>query len=88
MGFYLSEHKMYEGECVVSKTKQSGEIWQCRIWIAQDKAYIRKSLKTRNLETAKERAKKLYLETQGNFLTLGSPNRWLKTHCNAIFQRV
>lgn len=73
MGFYLSEHKMYEDECIVSKTKQSGEIWQCRIWVSEDKAYIRKSLKTRNLETAKERAKKLYLETQGNLAIGKSP---------------
>ena len=38
MGFYLSEHKMYEDECIVSKTKHSGEIWQCRIWVSEDKA--------------------------------------------------
>ena len=73
MAYYLNEHKFFDDECVVYKTAQSPKIWQCRIWIREDKKYIRKSLKTRHIDTATERAKDLYLEIQGNIRIGKSP---------------
>ena len=36
------------------------------MWIAEEKKYVRKSLKTRDLKTAIERGKTLYLEMHGD----------------------
>ncbi len=44
-----NEDKFFDDECVVYKTAQSPKIWQCRLWIRDDKKYIRKSLTTVSL---------------------------------------
>jgi integrase len=39
-----------------------GEYWQMRMWLAKEKKYARFSLKTRNRDTAEDKAKKYYHE--------------------------
>jgi hypothetical protein len=41
---------------------QRGEYWQMRMWLTKEKKYARFSLKTRNRETAIDKAKKYYHE--------------------------
>jgi len=38
---------------------QRGEYWQMRMWLAKEKKYARFSLRTRNRDTAIDKAKKL-----------------------------
>ena len=41
---------------------QRGEYWQMRMWLAKEKKYARFSLRTRNRDTAIDKAKKHYHE--------------------------
>ena len=41
---------------------QRGEYWQMRMWLTKEKKYARFSLKTRNRDTAIDKAKKYYHE--------------------------
>jgi site-specific recombinase XerD len=43
-----------------------GRYWQFRMWIEKEKKYVRKSLRTKNKETAIEKGKENYLEIFGN----------------------
>ena len=65
MPFIHDKHEVLGGEISVFKTKQS-DVYQFRCWIPDEKKYVRQSLKTRDLETAKDRAKKRYFELMGN----------------------
>jgi integrase len=56
--FKANEIPIYD-EAVVS---QRGEYWQMRMWLAKEKKYARFSLKTRNRDTAIDKAKKYYHE--------------------------
>jgi hypothetical protein len=42
-----------------------GDYWQMRMWLQKEKKYARFSLKTRNRDTAIDKAKKQYLELLG-----------------------
>jgi hypothetical protein len=42
-----------------------GEYWQFRLWLAKERKYARFSLKTRNQNTALEKAKLHYHELNG-----------------------
>jgi integrase len=59
---YTAQHKLYDGEAMLYRTQASGDMWQFRTWIAEEKQYFRKSLKTRDLASAIERGKALYLD--------------------------
>ena len=59
-------HDIFGGKAQILRVPQSGEVWQFRMWIGEEKQYLRKSLQTRDFEAAKERAEKLYLETMAN----------------------
>jgi integrase len=61
---YTEQHPIFDGEAMLYRTTASGEFWQFRTWIASERKYVRKSLKTRDRESAVERGKKLYLELQ------------------------
>ena len=61
--FALNEHDVLGGKAKILTTKASGGVWQVRIWISEEKKYLRKSLKTRDFETAIERAEEFYLQT-------------------------
>jgi hypothetical protein len=61
------EHDILDGKAVILKVKeQSGDVWQFRMWISAEGKYIRKSLKTRDFETAKQRAEEIVFQTMGD----------------------
>ncbi len=49
-------HEILGGKAMIYRVNQSGDVWQLRMWIPEEKKYVRKSLKTRDFETAKKRA--------------------------------
>jgi hypothetical protein len=59
-------HDIFGGKAQILRVPQSGDVWQFRMWISEEKKYLRKSLQTRDFEAANERAEKLYLETMAN----------------------
>jgi hypothetical protein len=61
---YTDQHPIFDGAAILYRSPASGNVWQFRTWIAPEKKYVRKTLKTRDLESAIERGKKLYLELQ------------------------
>ena len=63
------QHDILGGEARIFRTKASGDVWQFRMWISDEQKYFRKTLKTRDFDTAVERAKKLFLETMSDVKT-------------------
>ena len=63
--FYVDEHDICDGAVKLLRTKQSGDVWQMRCWITEEKKYIKKSLRTKDLETAKEKGRTLYYTMMG-----------------------
>jgi len=57
-----SHYDIFGGKATILKTKASGGYWQFRCFITSEKKYVRKSLRTKDKETAIERAEKEYLE--------------------------
>lgn len=60
----LELHELYEGDVLVYRGSRSGKWWQFRTWISSEKKYIKQTLKTKDLEIAKERAKEKYFDIQ------------------------
>lgn len=56
--FSEDEHVLFD-EAIIYKR---GDIWQMRMWLAKEQKYARFSLKTRNKDTALEKAKKHFYE--------------------------
>lgn len=50
------------GEGQIYRMERSGDVYQCRIWIKQERKYLRRSLKTSNLDEARQRARDFVLE--------------------------
>ena len=67
--FIVEEHDVLGGKAKVLKTAQSGKIYQLRMWIPDEKSYVRETLKTRDLETAKRRAEKRVFEIYSDIKT-------------------
>ena len=63
--FYTEEHDICDGAVKILRTKQSGQVYQMRCWISQEKKYIKKSLRTKNLEDAKDKGRQLYYSMMG-----------------------
>lgn len=61
---FTAQHEILGGEAVVYRTIQNGDYWQFRTWIKAEKKHFRISLKTRDLSTAVEKSKTLYLQLQ------------------------
>ena len=61
--FTTEEHAILGGKAVILRVKQSGDVWQFRMWISDEGRYIRKSLRTRDFESAVERAEKIVFDT-------------------------
>jgi hypothetical protein len=59
---------IYDGEIRIFRTTHSGDVWQLRLWISQEKKYIRKSLKTRDKLIAIEMAKTEYIQYKARLL--------------------
>jgi integrase len=45
-------HDILGGKASIFRVKNSGDVWQFRMWIADEKKHLRKSLKTRDFESA------------------------------------
>jgi integrase len=63
--FYTAEHDICDGAVKLLRTKQSGDVWQVRCWISAEKRYVKKSMRTRDLEQAKEKGRQLYYAMMG-----------------------
>jgi integrase len=62
-GFQHSNHEILGGKGKVFRVPNSGDVYQFQMWIPEEKKYLRKSLKTKDLETAMQRGEDLYLQT-------------------------
>ncbi|MGY8935288.1 MAG: tyrosine-type recombinase/integrase [Alphaproteobacteria bacterium] len=67
--FQHSNHEILGGKCKIFRVTNSGDVYQFQMWISEEKKYLRKSLRTKDLETAINRAENLYLETMTNVKT-------------------
>ena len=56
------QREILGGKAIVLRTAASGSVWQFRMWIAEERKYVRKTLKTRDLKTAVQRGEELYLQ--------------------------
>jgi len=68
--FLLKQHYIFDGEAEVVRTKTSGGVWHFRMWVTEEKQYERKTLKTKNLDTAIAKEKDEYHLIKAN-LTQG-----------------
>ena len=57
VAFHTTEVDICDGEVKLLRTKASADIWQMRVWIRKEGKYFRQSLREKNLEKAKEKAK-------------------------------
>lgn len=58
----LEAHVMYEGDVKIFRVAQSGKVWQIYIWIREEQKAIKQSLRTRDIDLARERARDIYLD--------------------------
>ena len=40
--FYTDTHDICDGQVTISRTKQSGEVWQMRCWISAEKKHFKR----------------------------------------------
>jgi len=66
----LLKHDICDGATKLLRTRQSGNVWQMQCRISAEKRYVKKSLRTRDLEQAKEKGRKLY------YAMMGAASRW------------
>jgi len=59
---------IFDGEIRIYRTTQSGDVYQLRMWISEEKKYIRKSLRTRDKPTAISLAQKEYIAVKAKIL--------------------
>ena len=57
-----SHFDVFGGKAQILQTKTSGGNWQFRCFISSENKYVRKSLRTKDKETAIQRAEKEYLQ--------------------------
>ena len=55
--------KLLGGRGEIYRLSRSGDVYQCRVWLNEEKRYLRRSLKTTDLTTAVQRGEKIILET-------------------------
>jgi UPF0288 family protein (methanogenesis marker protein 3) len=61
---FTEQHPILGGDAIVYRTRQNGDVYQFRTWISGEKKYYRKTLKTRDLETALERGRQFFYDIQ------------------------
>ena len=61
----MSQHKVLDGLATILRTKASGDVWQLQMYIQEEQRYYRKSLKTRDLDSALEMAREIGAELIG-----------------------
>ena len=64
--FLTDQHPIYGGKAEVVRTQQSGGYWHFRMWISEERKYVRKTLKTTHLDTAVERAENEFFAIKAN----------------------
>ena len=57
--FFTDNIPIMDGEAFIFKTPPSGDVWQFRTWIDKEKRQFRKSLRTKDVETAQRKAREL-----------------------------
>ena len=57
MSFIKDKHDILEGIATIVRTSQSGDVWQLRMYIRDEKKHFKRSLRTKDLDTAKSRAR-------------------------------
>ena len=62
------QHEILDGMAYIYRVAQSGDVWQFRMYIRDEKKDYRKSLRTRDKTTALQRGRELGLELQGKML--------------------
>ena len=67
--FLTDQHPIYGGKAEVVRTQQSGRYWHFRMWISEERKYVRKTLKATHLDTAVERA-------ENEFFAIKVDARW------------
>lgn len=50
--FHTDEFDILNGRAKIFRTLASGDVWQLRMWISSEKKYVRRTLRTRDYETA------------------------------------
>ena len=63
--FIVERHYIADKEAEVIRTRTSGKVYHFRMWVAKEKCYVRKSLRTKDLHIALELAKKEFYKTIG-----------------------
>ena len=61
-----SQHDILDGLAQIFRVKQSGDVYQFRMYVKDEQKHYRKSLKTSNLETALIRGRELGMELSTN----------------------
>jgi integrase len=64
--FTSEEHDILDGRAKLLRVRASGDVWQFRMWVETEGKYVRKSLKTRDFDTAKEKAEEMVFQTMSD----------------------
>ena len=56
-----NNHEILGGKCSIFRVAQSGDVWQFKMWVTEEQKYLRKSLRTKDFDTALIRAEEKYL---------------------------
>lgn len=64
--FLTDKHPIYGGKAEVVRTQQSGGFWHFRMWISDERKYVRRTLKTTHLDTAIQRAEAEFFAIKAN----------------------
>jgi integrase len=59
---------LYDGAIRIYRTTNSGDVYQLRLWVSEEKKYIRKSLKTRDKNDAITLAQKEFIQIKAKLL--------------------
>ena len=56
-------YEILGGKAQIFRVAKSGDVWQFKMWVKEEQKYLRKSLRTRDFDTAVIRAEEKYLKT-------------------------
>jgi integrase len=60
-----SQHSVLDGLAIIYRIPLSGDVWQFRMYLSDEQKHFRKSLRTKDIDSALSKAKKLALEILG-----------------------
>ena len=63
-GIRTSVVPIFEGDAKLFRTPASGNIWQFQMWVKEEKRYVRKSTRTRQLDEALEVGKEYFFDVK------------------------